>query len=127
MNLLDFIHSNKDEKVGNDTVEGIAFSRDTAVIMTGVFVNEEEVSTLLHYYTITLLQIQILQVDDWSLVGTSPGLKINKYKYTITNTNTNTIIAGGLVPCEQDGALLQTLVLSPRKNFSTNGRPGFCR
>ena len=53
MNLLDFIHSNKDEKVGNDTVEGIAFSRDTAVIMTGVFVNEEEVSTLLHYYTIT--------------------------------------------------------------------------
>ena len=48
--MLDFIHSNKDEKVGNDTVEGIAFSRDTAVIMTGVFVNEEEVSTLLHYY-----------------------------------------------------------------------------
>ena len=44
MNLLDFIHSNKDEKVGNDTVEGIAFSRDTAVIMTGVFVNEEEVA-----------------------------------------------------------------------------------
>ena len=44
MNLLDFIHSNKDKKVGNDTVEGIAFSRDTAVIMTGVFVNEEEVA-----------------------------------------------------------------------------------
>ena len=31
------------EKVGNDTVEGIAFSRDTAVIMTGVFVEEKEV------------------------------------------------------------------------------------
>jgi len=31
------------KEVGNDTVEGIAFSRDTAVIMTGVFVNEEEV------------------------------------------------------------------------------------
>ena len=47
-------------------------------------------------------------------------------KYTITNTNTNT--AGRwLVPCEQDGALVQTLVLSPRQNFSTNGRPGFCR
>ena len=44
MIFLDFIQSNRDEKVGNDTVEGIAFSRDTAVIMTGVFVNEEEVA-----------------------------------------------------------------------------------
>ena len=30
-------------KGGNDTVEGIAFSRDSAVIMTGVFVEEKEV------------------------------------------------------------------------------------
>ena len=85
--------SYNDEKVGNDTVEGIAFSRDTAVIMTGVFVNEEEVASLFHYYT-------------------------------ITNTNA----AGGwLVSCEQDGALVQALVLSPRQNFSENGRPGLRR
>ena len=32
------------KSVGNDSVEGIAFSRDTAVIMTGVYVVEEEVS-----------------------------------------------------------------------------------
>ena len=31
------------KQVGNDTVEGIAFSKDTAVIMTGVFVEEDEV------------------------------------------------------------------------------------
>ena len=30
-------------KGGNDTVEGIAFSRDSAVIMTGVFIEEKEV------------------------------------------------------------------------------------
>ena len=38
-----FKHIEIHEKVGNDTVEGIAFSRDTAVIMTGVFVEEKEV------------------------------------------------------------------------------------
>ena len=32
------------KSVGNDSVEGIAFSRDTAVIMTGVYVGEEEVN-----------------------------------------------------------------------------------
>ena len=35
------IETNKDS--GNDSVEGIAFSRDTAVIMTGQFVDLDEV------------------------------------------------------------------------------------
>ena len=37
------VQSDFKKQVGNDTVEGIAFSKDTAVIMTGVFVEEDEV------------------------------------------------------------------------------------
>ena len=47
------------EKVGNDTVEGIAFSRDTAVIMTGVFVKEEEVGGNDDYWCLVII------IGDW--------------------------------------------------------------
>ena len=35
---------------GNDSVEGIAFSKDTSVIMTGQFVDFEEVLSLAMIY-----------------------------------------------------------------------------
>jgi len=40
---IDIFEKDTRKEGGNDTVEGIAFSRDSAVIMTGVFVEEKEV------------------------------------------------------------------------------------
>ena len=39
-------------------MEGIAFSRDTAVIMTGVFVSEEEVGVLLLILMLVMMMVE---------------------------------------------------------------------
>jgi hypothetical protein len=40
---VELLDTETHKKTNNDSVEGIAFSKDTAVIMTGQFVTKEEV------------------------------------------------------------------------------------
>ena len=40
---VELLDNETHKKTSNDSVEGIAFSKDTAVIMTGQFVTKEEV------------------------------------------------------------------------------------
>ena len=40
---VELLDNETHKKTANDSVEGIAFSKDTAVIMTGQFVTKEEV------------------------------------------------------------------------------------
>ena len=80
-------------------MEGIAFSKDTAVIMTGVFVEEDEVGG----------------VEDHCLdmVGLLVALVKNTKAWS-----------GGLVSSEQNGTMVQAMVLSPCQNIPSEGRPG---
>ena len=93
------VQSDFKKQVGNDTVEGIAFSKDTAVIMTGVFVEEDEVGGGEDHCLdmVGLLVAMVKNTKAWS---------------------------GGLGSREQNGTMVQAMVLSPCQNIPSEGRPG---
>ena len=80
-------------------MEGIAFSKDTAVIMTGVFVEEDEVGGGEDHCLdmVGLLVAMVKNTKAWS---------------------------GGLGSREQNGTMVQAMVLSPCQNIPSEGRPG---